>query len=83
MILIILLLVWFINLELSLGGIWLRVNEKGDIVFTLRNIISIIKAPLKYSYFWSHLLDINIYSFMFFGLSYSYLIKEFLNHFLQ
>lgn len=76
---ILIFILWFLNLELSLGNIWLRPNHEGINTFTLRNIIPLIKAPFTISYFWNiNMWDINIFTFFVLCLSYIYLIEEFL-----
>jgi hypothetical protein len=76
---ILIFILWFLNLELSLGNIWLRPNHEGITIFTIKNIIPLIKAPFTISYFWNmNMWDINIFTFFTLCLSYIYLIEEFL-----
>jgi uncharacterized membrane protein len=74
---ILIFILWFLNLELSLGNIWLRPNQDGVVVFTLINIIPLIKAPFTIPQFW-YMWDINIFTFFALCLTYIYLIEEFL-----
>ena len=67
---ILIFILWFLNLELSLGNIWLRPNQDGVVVFTLRNIIPLIKAPFTIPQFW-YMWDINIFTFFALCLTYN------------
>jgi hypothetical protein len=70
---------WFLNLELSVGHIWLRPNVNGDIIFAPKNAINVILSTFKMKEMWYfNMWDINIFTFFGIGLSYSYLILEFL-----
>jgi hypothetical protein len=77
--LILIFILWFLNLEISLGGIWLRPNSEGDYVFTFKNILPLLKSPFTNYYFWNiNMWDINIVTFYGIFLSYIYIIKEFI-----
>ena len=70
---------WFLNLELSVGNIWLRPDVNGYIVFAPKNAINVILSTFKMKEMWYfNMWDINIFTFFAIGLSYSYLILEFL-----
>ena len=70
---------WVLNLEYSVGNVWLRPDVTGNIVFSPNNIINFIKVPFTMKEMWYfNMWDINIFIFFFIGLSYSYLILEFL-----
>jgi hypothetical protein len=72
-------IIWFLNLELnpSLGAIWYRPNENGDYVFTLKNIIHLLKYPFQSTFLWNlKLWDVNFYLFLFFTSIYYILYKE-------
>lgn len=70
---------WFLNLELSVGNIWLRPDVTGNIIFAPKNIINVILSTFKMKEMWYfNMWDINIFTFFAIGLSYSYIIHEFL-----
>lgn len=77
---ILIFILWFLNLEISLGHIWLRPNSEGSYIFTIRNILPLLKAPFTIPYFWyMNMWDINIITFFTLCLSYIYIINEFIN----
>jgi hypothetical protein len=72
-------ILWFLNLELNIGSVWLRPDINGNTIFVPFNFLSFIKAcftmkEMWYPTFW----DINIFTFFSFGLSYYYIILGFL-----
>ena len=70
---------WVLNLEYSVGNVWLRPDVTGNIAFSPKNIINFIKVPFTMKEMWYFSMwDINIFTFFSIGLSYSYLILEFL-----
>jgi len=70
---------WVLNLEYSVGNVWLRPDVTGNIVFAPKNIINFMKVPFTMKEMWYFSMwDINIFTFFAIGLSYSYLILEFL-----
>ncbi len=76
---ILIFILWFLNLEISLGSIWLRPDVEGVYRFTIRNIFPLLKAPFHIPYFWNmKMWDINIITFYAICLSYIYLFKEFI-----
>ncbi len=59
-------LLWILNLELnpSIGGIWLRSDQNGDTIIVFQNIINLLKAPFQYDWFWNiRMWDINWITF--------------------
>ncbi len=70
---------WMFNLEKGqgLGGIWLRPNHEGKIVFAYRSLIKLLIEPLHNTFYWKFKnWDINFY--IIFGISFSliFLLKK-------
>lgn len=77
---IIIFILWILNLEISVGNVWLRPNHTGKTIFAPINIINFIKVPFTMKEMWFfNFWDINIFTFFILGLSYSYIITEFLH----
>jgi hypothetical protein len=60
------LFLWFINLEInpSIGGIWLRPDSTGNKRFVIKNIIKLSVHPLKNNMLWTmKAWDLNIFIF--------------------
>ena len=76
---ILIFIVWFFNLEYnsSLGNIWLRPNENGIKVFTLINVVNLLKHPLQSTFLWNlQSWDVNFYILLFFTSIYYFLFRE-------
>jgi hypothetical protein len=70
---------WILNLELSVGNVWLRPDVTGNTIFAPKNIINFMKVPFTMKEMWYfNMWDINIFIFFSFCLAYSYIILEFL-----
>lgn len=66
------IIVWLFNLEVnpSLGHVWLRPDPEGKIIFAWKSLILLLIEPLKNPYFWElRNWDINFYTL--FGLVYT------------
>ena len=75
----ILFILWILNLELSVGKVWIRPNEYGKNIFAYKNIFSYMIAPFKMKEMWYfQMWDVNIFTFMLLGSGYIYLIQEYL-----
>jgi hypothetical protein len=72
-------LLWILNLEISIGKVWIRPNEYGKNIFAYKNIFSYMVAPLKMKEMWYfQMWDVNIFTFTIISGGYIYLIREYL-----
>ncbi len=65
------IILWLFNLEFnsSLGHVWLRPNADGKIIFAWRSLIGLLIEPFHNSFFWlPKNWDINFYTL--FGMVY-------------
>lgn len=56
---------WMFNLEKGngMGGVWLRPNDKGKIIFAYRSLIKLLIEPLYNCFYWYPInWDINFYA---------------------
>jgi len=84
-------IIWLFNLELnpSLGNIWLRPNEFGDYIFAPINILNLLIKPFQLisrgstgvpatESLWSfHFWDLNFYIFLSLSLLIFFIFKHF------
>jgi len=54
----------YVQFHPSMGGIWLRRDEKNNLRFVPSNLGNLMSAPLKNKYFWSYNFLIINYIFL-------------------
>ena len=72
-------IIWLFNLEVnpSMGNVWLRPNDKNQITFAWRSIFTLLLEPFKNSYMWKPKnWDINFYTLFMFVFLLAYFIDK-------
>lgn len=70
----------YVQFDSSMGGIWLRRDEKNRIKFVPSNLFNLMISPLQKRFFWSYnFLIINYIFLLIFSFSILYSLKNYEN----
>ena len=79
---LIIFILWLFNLEInpSLGSVWLRPDENGNTTLAPMSIVNLLIKPFESLFLWDyHFWDVNFYMFLFISTIIFFIIKHICN----
>lgn len=79
---LIIFILWLFNLELnpSLGSVWIRPDEYGNNTIAVTSIINLLIKPFESLFLWDfYFWDVNFYMFLFISTIIFFIIKHICN----